>query len=72
MAEPKTPIVEKPIVETVSINGIEIVNDHISNIKIKNIWENEISFESGIISPGKTGLITAPEAEALHIYVEKV
>jgi len=66
MAEPKIQTI------TVAIDGIEIVNDHVSNVKIKNIWENEISFESGIIAPGETGLITAAEAEALHVYVEKV
>lgn len=57
---------------TVSIDDIEIANDHVSNVRIKNIWENEISFESGIIAPGETGLITAAEAEALHMYVERV
>ena len=69
MAEPE--VVEE-LKNTVSINGKDIINDHISNIKIKNISEQAIEFESGVITPDELGTATAPEAEALSKFIEKV
>jgi len=70
MAEKDTAIKEPK--DTVSINGKDIVNDHVSNIKIKNIFEETIIFESGAIAPNELGTATAAEAEALFDYVQKV
>lgn len=74
MAEPKVQVVTIPddIEVVVVSDDIEVVNDHISNVKIKNIWTDTINFESGSIASGETGLITAAEAEALSDYVQKV
>jgi hypothetical protein len=70
MAEAK--VLDKEPKDTVSINGKDIVNDHVSNIKIKNIFEETIIFESGAIAPNELGTATAAEAEALFAYVQKV
>jgi hypothetical protein len=70
MAEEK--VLDKEPKDTVSINGKDIVNDHVSNIKIKNIFEETIIFESGAIAPNELGTATAAEAEALFDYVQKV
>lgn len=70
MAEPKV-VVEEPK-NTVSINGKDVVNNHVSNIKIKNISEQAIEFESGVIAPNENGTATAAEAEALSEFIERV
>ena len=41
-------------------------------VKVKNIWEAPINFETCTLAPGETGTITAAEAEALFDYVQKV
>ena len=41
-------------------------------VKVKNIWTEVISFESGLIAPGDEGIVTLAEAEALAEFVQKV
>jgi hypothetical protein len=41
-------------------------------VKVKNIWTDPISFESGVITPNAEGEVSLAEAEALSDYVKKV
>jgi hypothetical protein len=41
-------------------------------VKVKNIWTDPISFESGIIAPNEEGEVTLAEADALSEFVQKV
>ncbi len=41
-------------------------------VKVKNIFTDPISFESGVIAPNAEGEVTIAEAEALSDYVQKV
>jgi len=41
-------------------------------VKVKNIWTDPISFESGVIAPNAEGEVSLAEAEALSDYVQKV
>ena len=41
-------------------------------VKVKNIWEAPINFETCTLAPGEEGTISVAEAEALSAYVEKV
>lgn len=41
-------------------------------VKVKNIWTDPISFESGVIAPNAEGEVSLAEAEALSDYVHKV
>lgn len=41
-------------------------------VKVKNIWTDPISFESGVIAPNAEGEVSLAEAEALSDYVKKV
>jgi hypothetical protein len=41
-------------------------------VKVKNIWEAPINFETCTLAPGEEGTISLAEAEALAAYVQKV
>ena len=41
-------------------------------VKVKNIWESPINFETCTLAPGEEGVISIAEAEALSAYVQKV
>jgi hypothetical protein len=41
-------------------------------VKVKNIFTDPISFESGVIAPNAEGEVSLAEAEALSDYVQKV
>jgi hypothetical protein len=41
-------------------------------VKVKNIWQEVINFQSGPLTPGEEGTITLAEAEALSEFVQKV
>lgn len=41
-------------------------------VKVRNIWEAPINFQSGTLAPGEEGTISLAEAEALAAYVQKV
>lgn len=41
-------------------------------VKVKNIWTDPISFESGVIAPNAEGEVTIAEAEALSEFLKKV
>ena len=44
----------------------------VKTVKVKNIWEAPINFETCTLAPGEEGTISIAEAEALSAYVQKV
>ena len=44
----------------------------VKTVKVKNIWESPINFETCTLAPGEEGVISIAEAEALSAYVKKV